>query len=578
MAIGGLSFACRTNLTFRPPRPLFLRTHDVRLNFVVAFEMLSDAKTLNNKSSNPQGKLASFYGGIGGRSETKMPKWKKLSSKDLGITTSMIPKPTRVVLNGLKRKGYQVYLVGGCVRDLILKQTPKDFDIITSAELKQVKDTFSQCGIIGRRFPICHVHVNKTIVEVSSFSTQSAKFERDSVFDFGKKPDCDEQDYIRWRDSSRRDFTINGLMFDPYASVVYDYMGGLEDIKKAKVRTVVPASMSFREDCGDTMSHLSYHQMVVLVNCIEFSSLSHACTKARMLRAIRIAARLGFRFPRETAHAIKHLSCSLLRLDKNRLLMEVNYMLAYGSAEASLRLLWKFGLLEVLLPIQAAYFVSLGFQRRDKGTNMLLCLFSNLDKLLTPDKPCDSSLWVAILAFHKALLDQPRDPLTVAAFCLSVHNGGDLREAISIAQSISRPHDARFQELSHPHDMDSRALICEVMDLFESVKGALGMLTDEQYVSQAMAGYSKAPYSDLNSSPEYKLQVFINFGLYLRVCQIFKSIGEGKEKRFEAKQGSKIDYEMLALGGLREVRHVFARVVFDTVYPLNLYQELSSTG
>ncbi|KAL9273716.1 Poly(A) polymerase I-like protein [Drosera capensis] len=113
-------------------------------------------------------------------------------------------------------------------------------------------------------------------------------------------------------------------------------------MKKARVRTIIPAEESFEEDC------------------------------ARILRAIRIAARLGFHLDRETAKAVKSLSTSILRLDKTRLMMEMNYMLAYGSAEASLRLLWKFGLLEILLPVQAAYLVANGFRRRDKRSNMLL--------------------------------------------------------------------------------------------------------------------------------------------------------------------------------------------------------------
>jgi tRNA nucleotidyltransferase/poly(A) polymerase len=132
------------------------------------------------------------------------------------------------------------------------------------------------------------------------------------------------------------------LMFNPYAEKIYDYFGGIEDIKKAKVRTVIPAGTSFQEDC------------------------------ARILRAIRIAARLGFNFPKETAYYVRTLACSVARLDKGRILMEINYMLAYGSAEASLRLLWRFGLLEHLLPFQAAYFSSTRFKRKDKGTNMLL--------------------------------------------------------------------------------------------------------------------------------------------------------------------------------------------------------------
>ncbi|KAK2974204.1 hypothetical protein RJ640_021495 [Escallonia rubra] len=482
------------------------------------------------------------------------PKWKRLSSNDLGISNSMIDRPTRVVLNGLKRnenrisyylvingqminnrslvvlplsllkmtnstiwnihchdvysflivfpppatpffEGFEAYLVGGCVRDLILKRTPKDFDVITSAELKEVMSTFSRCEKIGKRFPICHVHVDDDIVEVSSFSTSVAKSDGGSTL----------------------------LMFDPFSNSVYDYIGGMEDIRKAKV------------------------------------------LKSRILRAVRIAARLGFGFARETAHTIKILASSILRLDKGRLLMEMNYMLAYGSAEASLRLLWRFGLLEILLPIQAAYLVRLGFKRRDKRSNMLLCLFSKMDKLLAPDRPCHSSLWVAILAFHKALSDKPRDPLVVAAFSLAVHNGGDICEALKIARMISKPHDISFHELMESQNLGSKALKDEVMHLAESVRSALCDMTDEYYVSQAMAWYPKAPYSDL---------VFIPLVLYLRVCKIFECVKVGKEDGFVSKQGSKVDQDMLTLGSLQEVRHVFARVVFDSVYPMNLGQTL----
>lgn len=295
-----------------------------------------------------------------------------------------------------------------------------------------------------------------------------------------------------------------------------------------KVRTIKPANLSLTEDC------------------------------ARILRAVRIAARLDFRFSKETALAVRRLSASVLRLDRGRLLMEVNYMLAYGSAEASLRLLWKIGLLEILLPIQAAYFVRNGFRRRDKRYNMLLSLFSNLDKLLAPNRPCHNSLWFAILAFHEALSGQPRDPLVVAAFSLAVHNGGDLSEALSIARRINKQHDISFDELLEPTYMESDELLHDVRSLADSVRGALHHMTDGYFVSQAMAKYPKAPHSDL---------VVLPVAVYLRVCKIFECVG-GREKGFVPKNGSKIDYELLALGSLKEVRHAFARVVFDTIYPI----------
>ncbi|XP_031254346.1 uncharacterized protein LOC116112334 [Pistacia vera] len=405
------------------------------------------------------------------------------------------------------------------------------YEILRWEILNKVMRAFSRCAIVGKRFPICHVHLGDIIVEVSSFSTSGRKFGRDFSYEFERPSGCDEKDYIRWRNCMQRDFTINGLMFDPYAKMVYDYIGGIEDIRKAKVRTVISANTSFQDDC------------------------------ARILRALRIGARLGFRFSKETSHFIKHLSSSILKLDRGRLLMEMNYMLAYGSAEASLRLLWKFGLLEILLPLQASYFVQHGFRRRDKRSNMLLSLFSNLDKLLAPDRPCHSSLWVAILAFHKALSDRPRDPLVVAVFSLAVYNGGNMLEAVKIARKITKPHDDTFHELLDPHDLDFETVKFEAMDLATSIKAALTKMTDEYIVSQAMAGYPQAPFSDL---------VFIPLGLYLRACKIFECVRGGAEKEFVSKQGSKIDYESLALGSLTEVRHTFARIVFDTVYPLNL--------
>ncbi|XP_078433381.1 uncharacterized protein LOC144704733 [Wolffia australiana] len=455
--------------------------------------------------------------------------WRKLSSKELGIKTSMITKATKSVMSVLRKKGYEVYLVGGCVRDLILKKTPKDFDVITTADLKEVLRAFSRCEIVGKRFPICHVHVNDSIVEVSSFSTSARKSHRTPSV-IRRPPDCSDRDYVRWRNCLGRDFTINGLMYDPYSNTVYDYIGGMEDIKNSKVRTVISADSSFTEDC------------------------------ARILRAIRIAARLGFRFTKETAHSIKDYSSSVLRLDKGRLLMEMNYMLAYGSAEASLRLLWKFGLLEVLLPIQAAYFVSQRFRRRDKGSNMFLVLFSNLDHLLAPDRPCHSSLWVAILAFHQALSDEPRDPLVVATFTLALHNGGNISEAIKISRKINHRHDSRFPELLQPREMDDAELATEVLDLLSSVRSSLNIMTDENHVAQAMAKYPQAPFSDL---------VLVSLALYLNVCKMFRCVGDPVRQKGSGSRQSIINYDDLAQGSLPELRRVFAMVVFDTVYPLD---------
>ncbi|KAI3939999.1 hypothetical protein MKW98_029775 [Papaver atlanticum] len=162
------------------------------------------------------------------------------------------------------KTGCEVYLVGGCVRDLILTQIPKNFDVITLAELRQVVNTFSCCEIVGRGFPTGHVHVDDTFIE--------------------------ERDFIIWRNCMKRDFTINGLMLDPYANVVYDYVGGMEDYKKLK-------------------------RIVISANRLP-PNVSILISKARFLQAIRIAACLGLRLTKETTFALKDLYCSVPRLDK----------------------------------------------------------------------------------------------------------------------------------------------------------------------------------------------------------------------------------------------------------------------
>ncbi|KAK8954842.1 hypothetical protein KSP39_PZI002361 [Platanthera zijinensis] len=540
MTLSGIGAASKILFTLRPPLLFCPRLARPWSSFGV-LEALSQPEFLDGHAQRAQASSSvSTSSSLNGVEGLKVSTWKVMSSKALGIKKSMIAKQTRSAINELRRRGYDVYLVGGCVRDLIMRRVPKDFDIITTANLLEVERAFSRCAIVGKRFPICHVYIDDYIVEVSSFSTSGSNSSSYVRYISRTPPDCDEIDCIRWRNCLGRDFTINGLMFDPYSQLVYDYLGGMEDIKKAKVRTVIPARISFQEDC------------------------------ARILRAIRIAARLEFRFTRETAQCIKELATLVVRLDKGRILMEMNYMLSYGSAEASLRLLWKFGLLELLLPIQAAYFVSQGFRRRDTGNNMLLDLLSNLDILLAPDRPCHNSLWIALLAFHEALVCIPRDPLVVATFGLSVHNGGDMLKASNIARRITNPHNQKFSELLEAHVWDEdNGLINEVVDFASSVISALRSMTDECFVSQAMARYPQAPMSDL---------VFIPLHLSLRVLRIFDCVNHrDMEKGFVPKQGSKINYYRLANGDLAELRHVFARVVFDTIYPPKIdEQDLNS--
>lgn len=208
MALASLGLALSSHHTIRLPLAFCVRK--VRHSgSVAAVESVVEPVSLV-KEEGEGGHVPVTKHGAG--RDSKGHQWKKLSSEELGISTKLISKPTKTVLNGLRRKGYEVYLVGGCVRDLILKRTPKDFDVITSAGLKEVRKTFSRCEIVGKRFPICHVHVNDTIVEVSSFSTSGSGSKSSCKFGnyFSKPSGCNEHDYIRWRNCLQRDLLLMG--------------------------------------------------------------------------------------------------------------------------------------------------------------------------------------------------------------------------------------------------------------------------------------------------------------------------------------------------------------------------------
>lgn len=460
------------------------------------------------------------------------PYWKRYNSRNLGINNSMIPRQAWFVLRKLQEKGGAAYLVGGCVRDLILKKTPKDFDVITSADHPKIRKCFSKCYIVGKRFPICQVYVGSLMAEVASFGTFE-KVAKSKCISFPQKPaDCGHHDYVRWRDCMQRDFTINGLMYDPFADLVYDYIGGMKDLKMAKVRTVIPAHASFEED------------------------------SARILRAFRVAGRLCFQFTEDTACAIQDLAHSIVRLDKQRLMMEMNYILAYGAAEASLCLLTRFKILDILLPFQAAYFSSQGSKLRDercgKQSNLLLALFANLDKLLASDRPCHRSLWVGLLAFHLALVNKPQDVLLVTAFSFSLYYGECSAKAISAARNTVQTANRFCPEIVETVRVESdKLLLKEVSNLASGAIAALDSMANTKLPSGATSENPQVPFSDL---------VFISKTLYAKVAQIFDIEGGNEEHKCHKRECLKINYESLANGDLEEVQFVFGKVVLGTLY------------
>ncbi|HTX34708.1 MAG TPA: CCA tRNA nucleotidyltransferase [Bryobacteraceae bacterium] len=221
------------------------------------------------------------------------------------------------VVSELRAAGHQAFLVGGCVRDLLLGMTPKDFDVATDAHPDRIMDLFPRSGQVGAHFGVVLVRDAEAQVEV-------ATFRRDLDYTDGRRPDGVEFESDPRRDVLRRDFTINGLLMDPQSGAVLDLVGGRADLEKRLVRAIGDPDARFRED------HL------------------------RLLRAIRFAARLGFQIESSTFEAIRRHRTLITRVSAERVRDELVRILTEGGARRGFEMLDSTGLLAVLLPEVAA--------------------------------------------------------------------------------------------------------------------------------------------------------------------------------------------------------------------------------
>ncbi|XP_072986294.1 uncharacterized protein [Typha latifolia] len=465
--------------------------------------------------------------------------WKTVDSRTVGISRSAISSPTWTVLKVLKRKGFEAYLVGGCVRDLLLKRIPKDFDVVTTASLRQIKKQFHRCIIVGRRFPICQVQVLGSIVEVSSFSTKNEYTEeRQQLVCPEVSHSCEKKDILRWKNCMGRDFTINGLFFDPFDCTIYDYVNGISDIRTSKVSTVIPAHLSFKEDC------------------------------ARILRGLRIVARLGFRFSKETATAIQDLSSSIIYLDKSRLLMELNFMLAYGAAVSSIYLLQKYRLLPIFLPFHAAYLADQTKDESNGRSNMLMRLFSSVDKLLAADRPCDCALWLGLLAFHLALVDHPQDSLVVWAFS-SILYYGTWTTAIQFIRENAKNSVQFVPETIVPSGTKSDELLMEeVSHLASLVKSSVYALTSLDALHRFLARYQE-PSSCLGL-------VFVSEKMGKNVSKLFDVLDTDIASYQKKRERYDINYNLLKKGDPDETRFAIGKIIMDAMNDELSYRQTQS--
>jgi len=220
----------------------------------------------------------------------------------------------------LQKEGFDAYLVGGCVRDLLLGREPKDFDVVTNADPEQVRKVFRNCRLIGRRFRLAHVHFGREIIEVATFrGAGEAQNDKQVLNKEGRLLRDNVYGTIE-EDVWRRDFTVNALYYNIKDFSVVDFVGGMDDHKTGTLRLIGNPDMRFRED------------------------------PVRMLRAVRFAVKLGFNMHPDCEKAIHNDAGLLASIPSARLYDEALKLFLSGYALQTFEMLRHYGLFQVLFP------------------------------------------------------------------------------------------------------------------------------------------------------------------------------------------------------------------------------------
>ncbi len=277
------------------------------------------------------------------------------------------------VLYRLNKAGYEAYLVGGGVRDLLLGKKPKDFDVTTNATPDQVRKLFRNCRLVGRRFRLAHVMFGPEIIEVATFRGhhedqpadrttsqrgQNGMLLRDNIF--GSIED----------DAQRRDFTINSLYYSVADFSVRDYVGGMQDLEEGVIRLIGNPETRYRED------------------------------PVRMLRAVRFAAKLHMRISPETAEPIARLATLINDVPPARLFEESLKLLQAGNGLDTYQLLREYSLFQPLFPTITRYFTEKGDSSMERIINLVL---KNTDTRIQNDMRVNPAFLFAAMLWYPQL-------------------------------------------------------------------------------------------------------------------------------------------------------------------------------
>ncbi|MFO7729241.1 MAG: polynucleotide adenylyltransferase PcnB [Spirochaetia bacterium] len=253
------------------------------------------------------------------------------ASREHRIDVKRVDKDAIKVIKRLNDKGFSAYLVGGAVRDLLIDRYPKDFDIVTDAKPNEIKKFFSNARVIGRRFRLVHVHFPGKIIEVSTFRASQNDEEGDQPVKYNNNVYGSMEE-----DVHRRDFSINALYYDPIQEELFDFVEGYGDIKRRRMRSLIPLNKTFMED------------------------------PVRMIRAVKYSVQHGFKIPWRLRRSIKKHSVELDRCPPSRLTEEMFKIIESGYSAQILRTMILYKLLERFLPIIDALLKDKSSRDRDK--------------------------------------------------------------------------------------------------------------------------------------------------------------------------------------------------------------------
>ena len=285
------------------------------------------------------------------------------------------------VLNRLNSAGFQAYLVGGSVRDLLLHKAPKDFDVATNATPSQIRGLFRNARIIGRRFKLAHILYHRDIIEVATFRGHEPEDENQLTNDRGMLIRDNTFGTLE-EDAWRRDFTINSLYYNLEDASIVDFTGGVQDVNQRLIRMIGHPATRYQED------------------------------PVRMLRAIRFSAKLHFDIAAETAAPLAELSPLIGHISGSRLFDEMTKLYQCGEAASVQELLVKHGLFPHLFAQTA-----LLMESQYPVNAFLLIALESTDTRIRDDKPVNPAfiyavlLWFPLIAKAEALRNAGIEPL-----------------------------------------------------------------------------------------------------------------------------------------------------------------------